>query len=352
MVCATGAVLFTANPIHALALEEGVAGAAIPIKQYCDSQQEEKGTTNVSTLSSDSNVITVFNNIGIANVTSNLNIRQTPEDNGKIVGKLPENGGCTILEADDGNGWIKIKSGKVTGYVSSLYLITGEKASKLALQVGNLIATANTNLNVRRSPSISSATIDSMIEGEELLVEEALVVTYGEQYNKWVKVKFDSDDDSDDKVGYVAKEFVNLSYELIKAVSMEELEIGAGVSSKRASMVNFAKKYLGNRYVWGGTSLDYGIDCSGFTQAIYKEAGYWISRVSRDQARGGTTIKSGNVKPGDLVFYGNNSTGYINHVAMYIGNGNIIHASNPRTGIKISKMYYRTPVKCVRYIND
>ena len=115
-------------------------------------------------------------------------------------------------------------------------------------------------------------------------------------------------------------------------------------------MVEFAKQYLGNSYVYGGTSLTNGIDCSGFTMRIYQHFGYSIPRTSGAQAQASATINSSDARPGDLFFYGSN--GHVSHVAMYIGNGLVIHASNRRTGIKISNAFYRTPIKVGRFVNN
>lgn len=233
--------------------------------------------------------------------------------------------------------------------MKSSYLITGTQASQLAKEVGDYIATSNSNgLRVRKEPSVNSEVIDQIAKGEELIVLEGTVPNYDEEHKKWVKVSLDSDEGDEGAVGYVAKEYVDLSYQLKKALSIEELEFGSEVSSVRVRLVNKAKEYLGDRYVWGGTTLGKGVDCSGFTQQIYKKFGYYIPRTSRSQASGGTKISASQLKPGDLVFYGNGN--YINHVGIFIGNGKIIHASNRRDGIKISNMYYRKPVKYVRYI--
>ncbi|MBH1940859.1 C40 family peptidase [Mobilitalea sibirica] len=351
LVFATGAIILAANPKSAMAYEEAVAGYTFD-KQNIQ-VTSDKDSSAIATLSTDEIPIPGFTNIGIAMVDTNLLIREKPEQNGKIIGKLPRHGGITVVEEDNGDGWTKVSFGKLTGYVKSQYLLTGPEASKMAVEVGNYIATANTNgLRVRKEPSIDSEILDQIAKGEELLVLDALVVTYGEEHNKWVKVSLDSEDSEDGKEAYVAKEFVDLSYALAKPMSLEELQYGTGVSSTRVNLVNLAKEYLGYRYVWGGNTLGKGVDCSGFTQQIYKRFGYYIPRVSRDQARGGTRISSSSIKPGDLVFYGNNSSGYIDHVGIYIGNSKIIHASNKRDGIKISNMYYRQPVKIVRYIND
>lgn len=344
LICVTGAFVLAANPHTAYAYEEGVAG--FTYDKISNSTIND--SSSISTFSSDQIPMPGFTNIGIANVDTNLLIRSGPGENNKIVGKLPKNAGCEILE-ESKNGWTKITSGKVTGYVKSSYLITGTQASQLAKEVGDYIATSNSNgLRVRKEPSVNSEVIDQIAKGEELIVLEGTVPNYDEEHKKWVKVSLDSDEDDEGAVGYVAKEYVDLSYQLKKALSIEELEFGSEVSSVRVRLVNKAKEYLGDRYVWGGTTLGKGVDCSGFTQQIYKKFGYYIPRTSRSQASGGTKISASQLKPGDLVFYGNGN--YINHVGIFIGNGKIIHASNRRDGIKISNMYYRKPVKYVRYI--
>lgn len=127
---------------------------------------------------------------------------------------------------------------------------------------------------------------------------------------------------------------------------------GTSTAKKRQQIVNYAKKYVGLKYVWGGTSLTSGADCSGFVQAIYAHFGIDIPRVSRDQATEGKEISRSELKKGDLIFYGHGS--YINHVGMYIGNGKVINASNsapyPIGGVKIVKYNYRTPIKMVSYL--
>lgn len=123
---------------------------------------------------------------------------------------------------------------------------------------------------------------------------------------------------------------------------------GAVTSATRTALVAYSKQFLGNPYVYGGTSLTNGADCSGFTQAIYAHFGLSIPRNSRDQAAGGTPISWENAQPGDLLFYGSGS--YINHVAMYIGGGQVIHASSSTTGIILSPANYRTPLKAVTYL--
>ncbi len=122
---------------------------------------------------------------------------------------------------------------------------------------------------------------------------------------------------------------------------------GGVTDATRTAMVAYAKQFLGNPYVYGGTSLTEGCDCSGFTQAIYSYFGMSIGRSSRDQAAKGTSISPSDAQPGDLFFY--DSSGTINHVAMYIGGGQVIHSSSSATGIKISNAYYRTPCRVCTY---
>lgn len=348
LVCVTSTLVLTAYPKTAMAYEEAVAGFTAD-KITTSTGSGDEGAT-VSSLSTYEIPIPGFINIGIADVDNNLNIRSGPSEDKKLVGKLPKNGGCEILEANK-DGWTKITSGKVTGYVKSSFLITGAEATQLAKKLGNYIATANTNgLRVRKNASTDAEVIDQIAKGEELIVLDSRIISDDKEHGKWVQVSLDSDDSAEGSIAYVAKEYVDLSFQLIKAVSMEELEYGSGVSSVRVKLIDMAKQYLGDAYVWGGTTLGRGVDCSGYTQALYRKLGIYIPRTSREQARSGNTISASNLKPGDLVFYGSSS--YINHVAMYIGNGKIIHASNRRDGIKISNMYYRSPVKCVRYISE
>jgi cell wall-associated NlpC family hydrolase len=340
--------MLAAKPTIAMAYEEAVAGFTFDKMSTSSVNSDDEIT--ISSLSIYEIPIPGFTNIGIANVDTNLMIRSGPGEDYKLLGKLPKNGGCEIVNPSK-DGWTKIKSGKVTGFVKSIYLITGSEATQLAKKVGCYIATAKSNgLNVRKDPSTDAEVIDQIAKGEDLIVLDSKIFTEDEEHGKWVKVSLDSDDSEDGTIAYVAKEFVELSFQLAKAVSMEELQFGEGVSSTRVQLINLAKKYLGDAYVWGGTTLGVGVDCSGFTQALYRQLGIYIPRTSREQARGGSSVSASSLKPGDLVFYGSSS--YINHVAMYIGNGQVIHASNRRDGIKISNMYYRSPVKCARFISE
>ncbi|MCH5344075.1 MAG: SH3 domain-containing protein [Acetatifactor sp.] len=279
-----------------------------------------------------------YTNIGIAEVESgNLNVRAAAGTDAKLVGKLPKNAVCEVLESAD--GWAHIQSGEVDGYVSLDFLLTGPEAVIKARNLVRTVAIAQTNgLNVREQPNTSSAVLTQVLKGEELEFVENLE-------DGWVKVSIDGED------AYVSGEFVSVEDKLDTAITMSELLYGQGVSDVRVDLVEYAKQFLGNPYVWGGTSLTKGADCSGFVLSVFKHYGIKLSHHSGTQAKEGTKISASDLLPGDLVFYGNGS-GTINHVAIYIGGGRVIHASSPKTGIKISNYKYRTPVKYVRVLYD
>lgn len=276
-----------------------------------------------------------YTNLGIADVSDNLNIRAIAAEDGRLVGKLPRNAACEVIDTDD--TWAHIKSGSVEGYVSLEYLLTGVPAKFKAEELATTVAKVTTDsLKVRAEANTESEVITLVAQGEEL--EVAAVE------GDWVKVLLD-----DDEV-FVSAEYVEVSAELGTAVTMSELLYGQGVSDVRVDLCQYAKEFIGNPYVWGGTSLTKGTDCSGFVMRVFQKYGVKLPRNSRAQANCGTTIKVSEAKPGDLIFYGKGKT--INHVAIYIGNGQVVHASSPKTGIKISNVSYRTPFKAVRILYD
>lgn len=287
------------------------------------------------------NTVTVYEtygytNLGLANVSGNLNVRKKASTSSSVVGKLTQYAACEILEEID--GWYKIASGNVEGYVSSEYIITGEEALKLAQTEARLVATVTTaSLRVRKGPSTDSKKLDSVAKGEELTVVEVL--------DDWVQVEVDGYEEA-----YVSAEYVTVEKKLKTGSTMDELKYGDEVSQVRIDLVNYALQFVGNPYVWGGNSLTKGVDCSGFTKQIYKKFGITLPRTSKTQPSAGKKIKASQAQPGDLFFYGDSDG--INHVAIYIGNGKIVHAANKRDGIKISNAYYRTPKCVVTYFND
>lgn len=270
-----------------------------------------------------------YNNLGIAEVDNHLNIREKPVD-GKLVGKMSNHAACEILGIED--GWAHIRSGKVEGYVSTDYLLTGPVALMVAQKVIEPVATVNTDgLKVREQPNTNCSVMTFVSKGEELTVTEVL--------DGWLKVDLDGED------AYVSAEYVKVEDKLATAVTIADLLYGSGVSNTRVDLVQYAKQFVGNRYVWGGTSLTKGIDCSGFTMQIYKRYGISLPHHAASQANYGTRVTAATIRPGDLVFY--SKGGRINHVGIYIGNGQVLHASSPRTGIRISNMNYRTPARMI-----
>ena len=277
-----------------------------------------------------------YTNLGIAVVDSgNLNVRQAPGTDAELVGKMPNHAACEVLGVD--GEWTQIQSGEVTGYVKSEYLVTGEEAAALAEEVKETVAkVTTTTLYVREEPNTDCSIVTSMPMGEELEVIE--------QLDGWIKVAIDSDE------GYVSADYVEVNTELPTAMTMTEVRYGQGVSDVRVDLVSYACQFVGNPYVWGGTSLTKGADCSGFVLSVFANYGVSLPHSSVAQSNSGTKISSSEAQPGDLFFYGNGSR--INHVAIYIGNGQVVHASSPRTGIKISGAYYRNPVKVVRILQN
>lgn len=279
-----------------------------------------------------------YTNLGIAKVEGNLNVRAEGSTSAKIVGKMQNESVCEILEVLD-NGWAHIQSGEVEGYVSAEYLIAGPDARILVKELARTVCVASVNkLNVRKEPNTDSQIIDKVLKGETLEYIETLD-------DGWVKISLDGEE------AYVSGEYVEITQSLKTAMTMVEVLYGQGISDVRADLCEYAKQFLGNPYVWGGTSLTNGCDCSGFVQSIYKKYGVKLTHYSGAQANEGTKISVSDIEPGDLLFYGSSASN-ISHVAIYIGGGKIIHASSPTTGIIISKYNYRTPVKAVRVLYE
>ena len=277
-----------------------------------------------------------YTNLGIANVENHLNVREEPSEEGKIIGKMTNNAACEILDRE--GEWVHIRSGKVEGYCHSDYLLTGQVALMRAKEVIVLEAESTSGgLRVREEPGTESGILTLMGEGERLEVVE-------EEKDGWIKVMVD------DQEGYISAEFAEIKEELDTAMTITELLYGQGVSDVRVDLCQYAKQFVGNPYVWGGTSLTKGADCSGFVLSVYAKYGYSLPHSSAAQSKMGSKITLGEAKPGDLIFYSNGSR--VNHVAIYIGGGMIVHASNPRTGIRLQNATYRSIATVRRLIQD
>ena len=301
-----------------------------------------------------------FRSLVIAQVNDYVNVRDNPsEEDGEIIGKLYDDSVGTFIEETD--GWYKIKSGRVEGYVKAEYCVTGEDAVELAKQVGKRIATVTTTtLKVRSGPSTDDEVLGLVP------IEDELVVT--EELDGWVKVSIEEGD------GYVSMDYVELSTEFVEAESKEEEEArlkkeeearlaalaqakkgtkkssDGGSSSKSynsagsyttqsssigSAVASFATQFVGNPYVYGGSSLTNGTDCSGFVMSVYANFGVSLPHSSgADRSVGAAVDGLANAQPGDIVCYSG-------HVGIYIGGGQIVHASTAKTGIKISDASYR-----------
>lgn len=293
--------------------------------------------------------INQYNNLVISKVNNYLNVREEPSMDGKIIGKMTSKAAGEILD-DSVEGWYKIKSGKITGYISSdpQYTATGQEAKDIATGTATLMAVVNTDmLNVRTEPS-TDASIWTQISKEERY-------PVLNQLDGWVEIELDAGDEE----GSVDKAYVStrdnnveVRYALNEAIKFSPLEEAANASaSLRNKIVNYALQFVGNPYVWGGTSLTKGADCSGFTMKVYEHFGVSLPHYSGSQAQMGKAVSSSEMRPADLIFY-TDSKGRVNHVAMYIGNGQIVHAASRRSGIKISTWNYRKPKTIRNMLGD
>ena len=287
--------------------------------------------------------------IAFANVTDALNVRSGPSTNYSRVGKLGKNAYCIVESVE--NGWAKITSGSVKGYCSTEYLIMGDEAVALAETLGTVTATVRSgiiNLNVRSAPDTTEDNVIAKVRGGQSfkVIKEVVINKNDPEAKKFVQIEWNTDTEQNAEA-YISASHVSIAYKYKEAV--ESSSYGDGVSQLRTNLIDYAMRFLGTPYVWGGNSLTRGVDCSGFVQQVFKAYGYSTPRVSRDMAAKYSRVSVYEAKAGDLVFYHNLKTGVVDHVAIYIGNGKIIHANN---GVEISNVNYRTVYKYARVIWD
>lgn len=334
---------------------------------YDDAETEEEAETETQTREDEQD----FSGLVIARVSNYVNVRDIPSEEGEIVGKLYDKSVGEFIEEKD--GWYKITSGSCTGYVKGEYCVVGGEAEALAREVGTTYAIVNTTtLKVRQEASTESAVLGLVPIEEELVVVEEL--------DGWVKIAIEEGD------GYVSRDYVSLRTDFVRAESREEEEArlareakareearaaaaaataarsqkqaeaqaqkseanqaaiaaaqSAAASSEGSAMgkavVDYATQFVGNPYVYGGSSLTNGTDCSGFVMSVYANFGVGLPHSSSAmRSRGSDVGGLANAQPGDIVCYSG-------HVGIYAGNGQIVHASTSKTGIIVSNASYRT----------
>lgn len=360
-----------------------------------DEDGSEENKTADEMESTEEEVKSKYENIGISIADPYVNIRKKPGEDSEIIGKLYKGSKCDIIK--DKGDWVKIESGNAKGYIKAEYLARGFDAEKLIDEYGTKVAEVTVEtLNVRFEANTDSRIATQIPMGEKLLVLK--------KKGDWYEVAI-NDGDEDQITGWVSKDFVKVKIQWKHAITIKEekaeeerkaaaeaaleaqqralaaeqaeqarqqqttqrqtqanntqrvvqqpkveekVQTSVGGSAKGQNIANFALNFVGNPYVWGGTSLTRGCDCSGFAMSVYANFGIGLNRTSRAQAGNGYAVGMNELQPGDLVFYAANGRS-ISHVAIYIGGGRVVHASTPRTGIIVSSVYHQSPY-CARRI--
>ncbi len=362
------------------------AGASLAVSDYLTASNETAAETAAASAEQVSEnetpvVTSEYADIAIAQVDNYVNVRSEPTTESEVLGKLYDNSAATVLETTE-NGWYRITSGSVTGYVKCEYVVTGNE--QLAREVSTRYAkVTTTTLYVRTEPTTESSVLTMVpIEDDLVVIDES---TPG-----WAKVT------TEEGEGYVSMDYVTLTTEFVQAESKEEeaarlakeeadrqaaaeaaaaarrkaeAEAAAAAEAQQSSegeasgstgesnpapvysaptssngqaVVNYASQFVGRPYVYGGTSLTNGTDCSGFVMGVYSAFGISLPHSSSAMRGYGYEVGLSEAQPGDIVCYSG-------HVGIYTGNGTIVHASTPATGITYSNVNYRSPI-CVRRI--
>lgn len=315
-----------------------------------------------------------YADLAIADVTNYVNVRTEPNTDSDIVGKIYDGAVAQILsvtEGEDGD-WFQVVSGNAEGYIKAEFFLYGDAAAAVIDDYVTRYATVLADrLNVRSRPDIESSRVGYIDNGERVQILEDL--------GEWLEVQY-----TESVTGFVSAEYVTVSEEFVYAKTLEEeaqelaerqalqerqrqsetqaaentaititVTPPASYSTNeelRQEIVNYAMQYLGNKYIHGGKTLSGGTDCSGFTSLIYAEFGYSIGRTPESQlTNAGRGIDYSEIQPGDIICYG--SSGKCTHVAIYIGDGQIIHSANSRKGVITNQADYDT-ILGVRNIID
>ncbi len=277
-------------------------------------------------------VWTHYANLFMVNGTDTyLNIRDQPSQGGNIIGKLVKYAGGELLE-DLGTGWFHIRSGGIEGFCAAEYCCTGEEAKELALwHCFDMVEITAERLNVRSGPGLEYEVWTQLSSQERQVVEEEI--------GDWYKISFNSTS------GYINKEFTKKSFYVMEAMPWSSI---SKYSEARQRLFAYAEQFIGTPYVYGGTSLTGGIDCSSYVQQCFRNVfGIQLPRTTREQINHGRAITMNEAKAGDLLFY-RDANGTVNHVAIYMGDGKILHAAQSFGRIIVSSYNYATNPTDVR----
>lgn len=276
------------------------------------SQATEVDNTETRT---EEEIAEAYGEISYAEIDDFEYIRSSPSNYSTWVGKLYDGNQVTILSIE--GTWAEIESGSVTGYISLEYLLEEDEVLAQEEELSSITSTVTASrLNVRTGPGMDYEIIDVVTEGMELL--------YLSEIDEWQLVYYD------DNIGYVHSDYIEQSISYSYAESREEVEAS---EIDGEAIVEYAMQFIGNPYVWGGTDLENGADCSGFVQSVYEYFGIYLSRTSYTQRTEGIEVSYDEIELGDIICYEG-------HVGIYIGNDQIVNAIGSAYGIGISSATY------------
>jgi len=290
-------------------------------------------------------VASEYGNLGvIVNVNNFLNIREKPNLDANILGKGTL---YSAFEITDKEGeWYKIRVGEIEGYVHSDYVATGDTAVIYAMEHCNVDAYAlEDDTPLYRSPNEAGTVVTTLNDQGHYIVMDSI--------GDWIKLLA-----YDTVIGYVKADRLGFHYSMTEPFFFTDSDGKVTLSQERLDIINTAFEYFGGTYVWGGTTLGVGVDCSGYVLRIFEQFGYNLPRLSSEQARWGTKVDSmEDARPGDLLFFhgyrNGRVTSGVGHVAIYIGNGKMIHAASEARGIVVDTYnFLEEPIGIRRIVND
>lgn len=287
-----------------------------------------------------------------------IDIRETPSKEAKVIATAVTGDSIDIIRKDD--FWLEVKVKDKTGWVEASDVVSGIDMEAYILKNGTafdrtgLVIDPDTQL---LSPESTEQVVAVLKENQKVTIiresEDYLYVKAAGKYGNILKDKVKA---NEIKFGapQEVKEIPPMIPYVPKNIDPNTTNgyTPLGETEQRKAICNYAIQWIGRPYVYGGTSLETGIDCSAFVQNVYRQIGIGLPRVSSDQANVGVDVDINDIKPGDLLFYYDSNLGRIGHVTMYMGNNTVIHASNARLGVIVSGAGYRPPVKVKRILND